>query len=53
VHFSVTSKALVPENNSAMLAAASLASLSMALSGIGLLFYVKKRKLNARIPHEV
>ena len=53
VHFSITSKALVPENNSAMLAAASLASLSMALSGIGLLFYVKKRKLNARIPHEV
>ena len=53
VHFSVTSKALVPEKYPAMLAAVSVASLSMALSGIGLLFCVKKRKLNARIPHEV
>ena len=44
VHFSVTNKALILENNSAMLAAASVASLSMALSGIGLFVYLKKRR---------
>jgi hypothetical protein len=44
VHFSVTNKAIYPENNPAIFAAASITSLSMAVIGIGLFVYVNKRK---------
>ena len=47
VHFSVTNKAMDPENTPAIFAAASITSLSMAVIGIGLLVYVKKHKRKA------
>ena len=47
VHFSVTNKAIDPENTPAIFAAASIKSLSTAVIGIGLLVYVKKHKRKA------